>query len=405
MRKYLFLILAIVLTSCGLSNLPQVTDSIVKKTHVNDPRLALYEHLCPRNTSGVCTSEAGGLGTSSFSWADSYIKKIFLGDTGSTPFIGESGTNDIQLDTGTASKQILFKVNAVTKGVVDTNGVDGAYLKAVSVAAAALASDSVTTAKILDANGTAANLAAGVRPVQTCQTFSGNGTFTPASTVSWVVVIGAGGGGGGGGGAGGVAANGGGGGSGATVHTCLTEVTPSVGVSVVVGAGGAGGAGGVDTTSGQDGSAGVASSFGGTPGCLFAAGLGGGGGDPGGGGGEAGLTRNATSSAVNAGGGAGGIEGAAGQNGSHSIYSTAGAGGTSANNTLGGGGGGGGAGYAAAGAGGTNTVTSSNGTAGSGGGYGAGGGGGSGAGGSSANNDGGAGGEGGAGRVVVCYVD
>ena len=88
-------------------------------------------------------------------------------------------------------------------------------------------------------------------------------TFTPAANVSTVLVTMIAGGGGGAGLRGDTNAAGrGGGGSGEYCLRQPVEVTPGVGVTVVIGAGGAGGIGNNPGNPGCDGSPGTASSFG-----------------------------------------------------------------------------------------------------------------------------------------------
>jgi len=161
----------------GTGTLGQIVEQKVRRKHPNDTRDATYQDWVPRNTSGVATTEAGGIGTDALRWADSFIKSITLGDALSVLKIFENGANNLVFDTAAVSTSIsdrinsvevynrsasshTFKVSGVTKWFVDTNGGDGANLKALSVAEAAIAALAVTTTKIASLAVTAAKIGA-----------------------------------------------------------------------------------------------------------------------------------------------------------------------------------------------------------------------------------------------------
>lgn len=73
------------------------------------------------------------LGAFYFSLANSEIARI-----------GRAGTT---LESHTTTGAHTFRINAATKAIIDNNGLDGAYLKALSVDTAAIAAGAVTPAK------------------------------------------------------------------------------------------------------------------------------------------------------------------------------------------------------------------------------------------------------------------
>lgn len=285
--------------------------------------------------------------------------------------------------------------------------------------AAGLASDSVTTVKILDqnvttakiadlnittakiANGavTAAKLAAGAVEM-TAQTFNSSGSFTVPTGVNQVLVYGVGGGGGGGAGcgsAGAISRGGGGGGGGALSYLLPVAVTPGDVISVVIAAGGAGGTGTV--TNGNGGSTGGNSSFGSI---TFYGAPGGSGGGPNGGGGGGATGGLSAEGIIHIAGGGGASTAVTGASGGRSVnFAGAVGGGGSGGISAGGGGGGGSSSNAAGGVGGNAGNSGGSLAAGAVGSLGSGGGGG----GASGNSVGAAGGQGGGGSITVYWVD
>lgn len=351
---------------------------VISSADPNQYKTGLDENVVPRNTSGIPTDIAGGLGTTLYRWATSYIKRIYLGTAAEEVWIDGTGT--------------VFRmgIGTVTKMLVGTAGIDGTYAKVASWLFSMFSSGQEPTLRYQD--------------------------FTAAGTYSFVVpsyagstgAIGAmlvGGGGGGGGGAGYLGAasgsGGGGGGGGVPIVTFLRAVADET-LTVIVGAAGGGGNGG----SGGGGGAGTAGSAGGQSSIyrsstLLIRALGGQGGSGGGGAGTAsaagpGGTGLFTVVGQRTSGGAGAVAntGAASSNGEADQYADAGVGCASNN---GGSGGGGGAGLQAGGNGG-NSVDANK-TAGGIGGGGGGGGGGE----ASGSSNGYAGASGGLGRVIIFW--
>lgn len=113
MKNFIFAIFILpILFACGDLDLGQVTGPKIRKTDVNDIRTALYQDFVPRDSSGITTTEAGGLGTSTYVWGDSFVNSLTLGSSGATPKISES-SNSLVFDTATASTNITGKINGV----------------------------------------------------------------------------------------------------------------------------------------------------------------------------------------------------------------------------------------------------------------------------------------------------
>lgn len=190
----------------------------------NQFKTALDGNVVPRDTDGIPGDLEGGLGTTLYRWATSYIQKIYLGVAANLVLIEESAS------------ALYIKINAVTKFKVDSTGFDGQYLKPLSAPLSGMTS--AVRLKIVD--------------------------YDTPGTQSWVVpdyctVIAAkvvGGGGGGGGGYGGSASGGGGGGGGGGAfphEPMFISVTPGETLTIVTGAGGTAGSAGAPATAGGNG--------------------------------------------------------------------------------------------------------------------------------------------------------
>lgn len=77
----------------GTNTLETVTGGKIKTSHPNQYKTALNEDVVPRNSSGVATDVAGGLGTSALRWTTSYIQKIFFGTASNNNYIDENSNN------------------------------------------------------------------------------------------------------------------------------------------------------------------------------------------------------------------------------------------------------------------------------------------------------------------------
>lgn len=95
---------------------------------------ALQEDFVPRNSSGVPTDQAGGLGQALLRWARSYIKEIILGDpdddvmigqSGGTFFISVNGTNVFEADeTGLSQARVTQQEITTAQTVTMPQGIE-----------------------------------------------------------------------------------------------------------------------------------------------------------------------------------------------------------------------------------------------------------------------------------------
>lgn len=336
---------------------------IISSSDPNQYKTALGADHVPRNVSGVPTDLGGGLGSTLYRWASSYIKRIYLGTAAEEVWIDGTGT--------------VFRVGigTVTKMQCGTAGLDGSL----SVAAGTWLLSMFRSTE---------------RPVMRCATFASSGNFTTPTDGTNIIIWAAGGGGGGGGGGGatGSQAGGGGGGAGAEPELCVVQnlVAGSV-YAVSIGAGGTAGTAGGGTQTGGAGGQGGSTTFGnvlaifpGAPG-----GQGGAGGASGAGGSAGGFTLTGRIP-----GGAGSTSGSGAGNGTRSKFAAGG---------NGNGGGGGGAGIGVGANGGVNGNPGGSLTDGTAAGANTSAGGGGGGGGTNSNQQGAAGGAGGSGILYIFW--
>lgn len=214
--------------------------------------------IAANTNTGAVTIDVDGLGA----------KNVYIGSA--TPLSGNEivAGRMIQLEyDGTRFQMQTFTLadNTVTTAkIVDAN-----------VTAIKLAANSVTTAKIVDANVTLAKLSATGTPsaatflrgdntwsgiARSAQVFTSNGTFTIPASVTAVKVTVVGGGGGSGGAGSSCSGDGstGGGGGGGTAIKWLTGLTPGNTITVTIGAAGAAGAA-TPTSGGAGGNSSISS--------------------------------------------------------------------------------------------------------------------------------------------------
>lgn len=111
----------------GINKLPdRVNGEGFDETWFNVIRSALIGDIVPRNSSGVATDQGGDVGSTTYRWNNAYLKKILLGTVANNNTIEES-SSDLIIKVGGNTK---FNLNA-------TNGMDGQYLKSLSVPTAA----------------------------------------------------------------------------------------------------------------------------------------------------------------------------------------------------------------------------------------------------------------------------
>jgi hypothetical protein len=187
---------------------------IISEDDPNQYKEGLDGDVVPRDADGAPADLAGDLGSTLYRWASAYIQKIYLGAIASAISIEETAA------------ALLIKVSGTTKMKVDADGLDGAFLKALSVPYAAL--DASAQWKGPYAFGI----------IAAHQTW-----VVPAGCNLIIVELIAGGGGGGGGDTNSSGA-GGGGGSGSIPQLFAIRVTPGETLDIHLGAGGAGGAAG-----------------------------------------------------------------------------------------------------------------------------------------------------------------
>lgn len=134
--------------------------AVIPASIINQYKTALNENVVPRNSGGAATDIEGDLGTSSLRWKNAYIQKIIVGLASSNVSIEEASSVLSHAIDGTVREQLgdstkivnvtdnhSFQINGTEKLVVDNDGADGQYLKAGSVATAAVADGAVTRAK------------------------------------------------------------------------------------------------------------------------------------------------------------------------------------------------------------------------------------------------------------------
>jgi hypothetical protein len=116
-----------------------VDGTVIQAADVNQYKTALNEDIVPRLSTGVPTNEAGSVGTSLLSWFKSWVKTyhvmtraVFGNIEDTSPDIKNDGSDNLTSEVYN-SKAHLFDVDNVTVGKIDQNGVDGAYMKALSI--------------------------------------------------------------------------------------------------------------------------------------------------------------------------------------------------------------------------------------------------------------------------------
>lgn len=82
----------------GTDSIPLRSAGVIDETHLNRIIDAICTDIVPRNTSGVATDQATGLGSATHSWKRAYIKSIVLGAVASGLKLSKSSTDDFQFD-------------------------------------------------------------------------------------------------------------------------------------------------------------------------------------------------------------------------------------------------------------------------------------------------------------------
>lgn len=125
MRKWINSSLGFLLSMtamAGTNTLPVETGQVIQKSHVNKFQTALAGSLVPRNSSGVATSLAGGLGTSTYVFDTSYLDELYIGTPANLLRLYDNG-GDLEITAGgtTAAARIT------------SDGIDGTTLEDASV--------------------------------------------------------------------------------------------------------------------------------------------------------------------------------------------------------------------------------------------------------------------------------
>jgi len=129
------------LYSCGSNTLTSKNDGdVIFSGDVNQFRTALNLDIVPRNSSGVGTDIAGGLGLSSLRWDSSFIKEITIGVSANNVTIAET------------TSRLTFSVAGTEVASINANGFDGADVESGTMAQASLVDDTVDIPKIADVN-------------------------------------------------------------------------------------------------------------------------------------------------------------------------------------------------------------------------------------------------------------
>jgi hypothetical protein len=192
---------------------------VISSSDPNQYKDAITQAHVPRNSSGVPTDVAGGLGSTLYRWTTSYISKIFFGTAAQECSIENDGNN------------LKFKIANVIKSLITSDGFDGSYIKTGTIPETSMVS---------------------ARRLQVRRyTASGASAVTWPTDANSAMVLGCGGGGGGGGAEGNVNGGGGGGGQGSVPSTELFVFTAGGAGTVTLGAGGAGGNGDTNLATGD----------------------------------------------------------------------------------------------------------------------------------------------------------
>ncbi len=131
----------------------------IDETWFNQFRNAFNQDLVPRNSSGVATDQGGSLGTSSLRFLNAYLLNMYLMDT--SHYIKHIAPS------GLANDYIVQWPGALPGSTVPLQITTGGILTFAQLPAGGIASDAVITAKILDANVTAAKLESNINLIGT----------------------------------------------------------------------------------------------------------------------------------------------------------------------------------------------------------------------------------------------
>jgi len=136
---------------------------------------ALLIDLVPRNNSRAPQDIIGALGTSALRWLRAYVSEYYVGNAANNLRIYEGAAGELWIENGLNNRVkirsgiIEIWINNVLKGSFDSNGLEGALIKAQSVSNDSIASDkrfisgSVLVQSDLDTNDTLSSLVLGVR--------------------------------------------------------------------------------------------------------------------------------------------------------------------------------------------------------------------------------------------------
>lgn len=119
----------------------RVDGNVIPASDHNELVQALLIDLVPRNNSRVAEDIIGSLGRSDLRWLRSYIKEMYIGDSANNLKVYEGAAGELWLERNSNTDEIIklkngsieMWVGGVLKGLIDSNGIDGQYLKNASV--------------------------------------------------------------------------------------------------------------------------------------------------------------------------------------------------------------------------------------------------------------------------------
>jgi hypothetical protein len=128
----------------GTNTIPSAVDStVIPASDHNSIKEAMAGDLVPRNTSGVPTAEAGGLGTSSLPWSQLFFGPVVAG-----------------LSIAENLSKLVLKVSGAIRVTIGTDGIEAGSYAPESVDTADIADSAIETAKINDQAVTPAKMGA-----------------------------------------------------------------------------------------------------------------------------------------------------------------------------------------------------------------------------------------------------
>jgi hypothetical protein len=174
----------------GANTLVDRSDSqVIDETWFDDIRTALTLDFVPRNASGVATSAAGSLGSSTYLWANAYLQGLKLSSNGNLLTLsapaGLASSISMTLPGSLPGSSLPLLMSSA--GAMSTGQITTAQITDSNVTTAKIADSNVTTAKIADSNVTTGKIADGAITPAKMATLTGTvstscGSFTTNSS-------------------------------------------------------------------------------------------------------------------------------------------------------------------------------------------------------------------------------